>query len=703
MDRRSLYFVILSALIIVFWATLQRPTPPPPTSEAPSAQPSSSPSAPDRPGTPSASDPYAAVRESAQRVKKATKTVVRTNACEIVLANETASVVSWTLLHYPSRSANGRLKNEPLDLTPLYSDEYLGLRIGETPLEWQLARATPSHLSLEGPDDSATVAYVAKTGPVEITKTFRFHGAPPGRPKQPYGNAWRAYTVDVELTFRNTGNVRTDALARGYTLRWGPGIAADHELYDPRTYGVRGGLAKKTAVPIVRTVADANPDEPELQTRKPEDDAPEKNDTLWAAIHSKYFVAALIPADLGPDRTVLFSEYRAFPAASQEPARLHTLMSIGKEWLNDPDHFGQRKTQHFFIFPVGTASISERIAATLRRPAETDKQRARTEAEQRRIYGEFGYVASLFEGAQLTASGFFLDPGAALTDKYRLYAGPKHTGLLKAALKPDDQTLARLDLLVNFGTLLGWLGNGLLWTLKMFDAVVGNYGVAIIILTLLVRLAMYPISQRSSESMKRMQTRMKIIQPELEAVRQKYRDDPQRMNTETMKVYRKYGVNPAGQLGGCLMLLLQMPIFIAMYRMLGTAAELRGEPFLLWIDDLTAPDSLLVVAGFPLRVLPLLMTAGTILQQRMSTTGAEGAQKTLLYLMPVMLLFIFYGMPSGLNLYWGVSTFLGVTQQYLVNRFGKQTGEENLTLADLEREAKQERKKKRARRAFPLR
>ena len=99
------------------------------------------------------------------------------------------------------------------------------------------------------------------------------------------------------------------------------------------------------------------------------------------------------------------------------------------------------------------------------------------------------------------------------------------------------------------------------------------------------------------------------------------------------------------------------------------------------------------------------MTAGTILQQRMSSTGSvmEGAQKTMMYMMPVMLLFIFYGMPSGLNIYWGVSTFLGVGQQFLVNKYGKKTGEENLTLADLEREAKQEKKKKRARRALPIR
>lgn len=695
MDRRSLYFVILSALIIVVWASLQRPGVPPPPAEVPSSSPPAA-------ETPRKDHPYLEVQTAARRVKESEKTVVRTHACEIVLANRTASVVSWKLNHYAARSANGRLKKEePTDLIPLYLDGYVGLKVGDAPLEWRLAGPTPSTLTLGGPDETASVAFVAEVGPVEITKTFRFYGAPAGKPQQPDGDAWRVYAADVALSFRNVGETRTDVLARGYSLRWGPGIAADHEPYDPHTYGARGGLAKKSAVPLLRTVADINPDEPELQTKDPEGDAPEKNTTLWGAVHSKYFVAALIPSD----PSVQFSEFRAFPSVSHEPERLHVLMEVGKEWLNDPDHFGQRKAQHFLFFPVGTATLSERIAATLSSPADNEKQRTKRDAEQRRFYAEFGYVASLFEGAQLSAAGFFLDPGEVRTDRFRIYAGPKHTKLLKAALAPDNQTPARLDLLVNFGKVLGPLGSGLLWTLRAFDALVRNYGVAIIILTVLVRLAMYPISQRSSESMKRMQTRMKIIQPELEAVRQKYRDDPQRMNAEMMKVYRKYGVSPVGQLGGCLMLLLQMPIFIAMYRMLGTAAELRGEPFLLWIDDLTAPDSLFVVAGFPIRALPLLMTVGTILQQRLSMVGVatEGTQKVMMYLMPVLLLFIFYGMPSGLNLYWGVSTFLGVGQQVLVSKYGKKTGDENLTLADLEREARQERKKRRARRSFSVR
>lgn len=693
MDRRSLYFVVLSALIIVIWASLQRPGVPPPPAEKSASRSVAE--------TPRKDHLYAEVQTAARRIKESDKTVVRTGACEIVLANRTASVVSWKLNHYPVRSANGRLKEEPTDLIPLYLDEYVGLKLGDLSLEWRLAGPTPSTLTLEGPEDTASVTFVTEVGPVEVAKTFRFYGAPPGKPPQSSADAWRAYAIDLELSFRNRGDKRTDVFAHGYSIRWGPGIAADHEPYDPHTYGARGGLAKKSAVPILRTVADINPDEPQLQTKDPDGDAPEKNSTLWAAVHSKYFVAALIPSD----PSVQFSEFRAFPLVSQEPERLHALLEIGKEWLNDTDHFGQRKTQHFFFFPVGTATLSDRIAATLTRPADNENQRTKRDAEQRRIYAEFGYVVSLFEGAQLSVSGFFLDPGAMRSDRFRIYAGPKHTGLLKAVQTPHDKTPARLDLLVNFGKILGPLGSGLLWTLKVFDSLVRNYGIAIIILTILVRLVMYPVSQRSSESMKRMQTRMKIIQPELEAVRQKYRDDPQRMNAEMMKVYRKYGINPAGQLGGCLMLLLQMPIFIAMYRMLGTAAELRGEPFLLWIDDLTAPDSLVVVAGFPIRALPLLMTAGTILQQRLSMVGVatEGAQKVMMYLMPVLLLFIFYGMPSGLNLYWGVSTFLGVGQQVLVNKYGKKTGEENLTLADLEREARQERKRKRARRSLSTR
>ena len=242
--------------------------------------------------------------------------------------------------------------------------------------------------------------------------------------------------------------------------------------------------------------------------------------------------------------------------------------------------------------------------------------------------------------------------------------------------------------------------------MKLFYQLTRNYGGAVILLTVLVRLAMFPLTQKSSESMKKTQQRMKVIQPEVDAVKEEFRGDPQRMNVEMMKVYRKYGVNPMGAMWGCLMILPQMPIFFAMFTMLQNSAELRGAPFMLWIDDLTAPDLLFTVFGLPVRALPFVMTAGTLLQQRMNpaaTAMGGGQQRMMMYLMPLLFFFMFYNMASGLNLYWGASTLIGVAQQAFVNKFGKTGGdEEHLTAADLEREARAAQKKKqRQRRARP--
>ncbi|MBM3216201.1 membrane protein insertase YidC [Candidatus Poribacteria bacterium] len=705
MDRQTTLFFVAVAVVFVVWATIQRsrmPVSPDDPGQPAAETASQTPTAPASPSvTPElAGEAAGPAVNAATRVRGSSKTIVRSDTYEVELADATASVVSWRLSRYPVRTHDGKLSSEPLDMVSVYSDDYACIHMDDADLVWTKAAGKPGDLVVGGPGSEIEVAYVATYGSVEITKTFRFHGAAPDDP-------WRAYAADIELSFRNTGQIASDAMARGYALRWGPGVAADQEPVDLKSYGARGGLQRKSGVANVRAVRDQDVETPGLQSEHPESDAADSNSTLWAAMHSKYFVIAMLPGDVGSNRHVEFGEFRAFPdsQALREPERLNEYMKSAKDWVLDDNHLDRRKTQLMLtIPPIGSVGISDRIAQTIRKPADSEKQRARAEQDQVRAYSEFASVTAPLTGAELRADGFFLEPGAERRDTYRLYAGPKDTALLKHVLLPDDQTPAHLEQLVNFGAILGGLGKALLWVLKFFHAAVRNYGVAIIVLTILVRLAMYPITQHSSESMKRMQTRMKIIQPELDAAKQKYRDDPQRMNAEMMKVYSKYGVNPAGQLSGCLMLVLQMPIFIAMYRMLGTAAELRGAPFVLWMDDLTAPDALFAVAGIPIRVLPLAMTAGTILQQKMNpaTTSVAGTQKTMMYVMPLMLLFIFYGMPSGLNLYWGVSTFIGVGQQFLVNKFGKSTGEENLTAADLERMAKQKRKQKRRNRASSL-
>jgi YidC/Oxa1 family membrane protein insertase len=644
-------------------------------------------------------------RREADTVRESDATTVSTSACEIEVAHGTASVRAWRLKGYRTRDAKGRLKDEPVDLVPVFSRDYAGLRWGADALEWTPVGSVPSRIVLSAPSQTATLAFRAERNGVEVTKAFRFHGAP--SPENMAGNStgWKAYAVDVEVTFRNAGEARTDAAASGYEFRWGPGIAADGEGYHPGDFGARGGLQTSGALSDFASVRDFDRSEPGPQKKDGGfADGKENQRTVWAALHSKYFVAALLSSELESDpgmaRVARFSEYEAFPISGwpKEDRRLHLILDIGKGWLQDDDHLAQRRSERYLIFPAGTTTVSRKIADTLRRPADDPKQQAKVEDQQRSIYAEFAGVTDLLTGTRLEVPGFFLDAGASRTDRFRLYAGPKHTELLRRAALPGGEAPAHLHEIVQYGGVFGGLAKAMLWLLKRFYAVVRNYGVAIILLTILVRLALYPITQRSSESTKRMMTRMKIIQPELEAVKQKYRHDSQRAAVEMQKVYQKYGINPAAQLGGCLLMLAQMPVFIAMYQMLAMAGELRGEPFLLWVDDLTAPDLLVALAGFPVRVLPLLMLGGMLLQQAMSPSGATaGLQKTLTYLMPAMFVFLFYGMPAGLNLYWGVSTLLGVGQQYLVNKYGKSTGEENLTAADLERMAKQEQKRKRRR------
>ena len=194
---------------------------------------------------------------------------------------------------------------------------------------------------------------------------------------------------------------------------------------------------------------------------------------------------------------------------------------------------------------------------------------------------------------------------------------------------------------------------------------VPNYGLAIIVLTLLVRLATWPIMARQMKSAEK----MRDLMPRIKEIQEKYKDDRQKQSEETFKLYRETGVNP---LGGCLPLLLQMPVFIGLFYALQSSIDLRHAPFFLWINDLSAPATLFTIPGldFPVRLLPILMGASMFAQQKMMpTTGMDPAQaKMMLWLMPGMMLVISYTFPSGLVLYWMVSNVLGIGHQLYVRR-----------------------------------
>lgn len=244
----------------------------------------------------------------------------------------------------------------------------------------------------------------------------------------------------------------------------------------------------------------------------------------------------------------------------------------------------------------------------------------------------------------------------------RLYAGPIDYRILK-------QLGLGLEKIVDFGhRLIRPLSKLIYWMLVRTYGWIPNYGVVIILLSTLTKVLFYPLTQKSMKSMQSMQE----LQPKMAALKEKYKKDPKRMNQEVMKLYKEHGVNP---LGGCLPLLLQSPVFFALYAVLQRTIELRRAPFMLWIDDLSMPD---VIVSLPsplpaLSLLPILMGVSMLLQQRITSSGAGGdpRQKMMGYMMPIFLTAIFFRMPSGLVLYWLVNTVLSVGQQYVMKRTGE--------------------------------
>jgi YidC/Oxa1 family membrane protein insertase len=251
-------------------------------------------------------------------------------------------------------------------------------------------------------------------------------------------------------------------------------------------------------------------------------------------------------------------------------------------------------------------------------------------------------------------------------EAYRIYAGPISYPLL------EEQGVG-----LEANVELGWrwvrpFSRLILACMNFLYGVIPNYGVIILILSALTKLVFWPLSEKSFRSMKEMQN----LQPVMQELRRRYRDDPKEMNRQTMALYKHRGVNP---LGGCMPLLVQMPIFFALYSVLRSSIDLRSAPFVLWIDDLAAPDVLfrlpfsLPFLGRSFSLLPLLMGAAMIWQSRMgSTMPATGpaAQQQLImkWVTPILFTVIFYKMPSGLVLYWLVNTVLSVWQQLMINR-----------------------------------
>jgi len=251
-----------------------------------------------------------------------------------------------------------------------------------------------------------------------------------------------------------------------------------------------------------------------------------------------------------------------------------------------------------------------------------------------------------------------LNPGQEEVFNYEIYTGPKHYRTLK------ELDRERVEI-IGFGRMpiFGWMAKPFSKPLSLLMdylfGIFGNYGWAIICITLIIRFAIWPLHIKSQRTMKR----MSLLQPKMKELKEKYKDNPQKMNQETMALYRDYGVNP---LGGCLPILLQMPIFLGFFAMLRSAVELRHQPWLGWVEDLSMPDTVYYIAGFPLNILPILMGITMVLQMRMTPSTGDKMQRRIFMLMPVIFLVFCYGFASALALYWTAQNIISIGQTWLL-------------------------------------
>ncbi|MBI2880616.1 MAG: membrane protein insertase YidC [Candidatus Tectomicrobia bacterium] len=471
--------------------------------------------------------------------------VVDTGVARIVLTTLGAGIKELTLRHY--KDAGG----EPLNLVakpkdgkaaagarrlPLYLDggESLAERANRA-----VFSVKPEALTLtpERPEGTLEFLYRSPRGGT-VSKTLRFrHGS---------------YAADVTLRWEGSRS------SEGLAVLWGPGIASEGHEEDryattgPVTY--RGGKLVFT-------------DDGDLEGGKA---VVQKGGVQWTSLHSKYFMAALIPR-------------AGFDAAV-----------IKREGKDDGVLVGLR----FAGGPEGEGKLS-------------------------------------------------------------LFAGPKDQTILKAYGSSLEEAID-----------LGWfsfVAKPLLVALRFFHNLTQSYGLAIIILTVLIKVIFYPLTQKSTKSMQEMQK----LQPKMKQIREIFKDDRQRMNEEVMKLYREHKVNP---LGGCLPMVLQIPVFFALYNVLLGAIELRQASF-LWLRDLSAPETGLFTipgVGVEFRLLVLLMGASMFVQQKMTPMAADPTQQKMMLFMPILFTFLFWAFPAGLVVYWLANNVLSIGQQYFTLRAAKQ-------------------------------
>lgn len=305
------------------------------------------------------------------------------------------------------------------------------------------------------------------------------------------------------------------------------------------------------------------------------------------------------------------------------------------------------------FFTILTLPESPAAQVTARRFELPPPTAAELEANPKRNQKPMGHQGGLIEG------DLVIDAGATVERNFTLYIGPKEYNTLSLiALEQGNH----LDLVMNFSGFFGFFAKALLLSMNsLHNSMTIGYGLAIVFITIIIKLVFWPLTNASTKSMKRMAK----LQPQMKALQEKYKEDPQKMQRKLMEFMKENKVNP---MGSCLPLLLQMPIFIGFYTMLQSAIELRGAGF-LWICDLSRPDTLFYVPGFglPFNLMPLIM-GGTMLYQAQLTPmspGMDPVQQKMMRYMPLIFVLFLYNMSSGLTLYWTVQNLLSIVQTKL--------------------------------------
>jgi YidC/Oxa1 family membrane protein insertase len=306
---------------------------------------------------------------------------------------------------------------------------------------------------------------------------------------------------------------------------------------------------------------------------------------------------------------------------SSEPYKKVSMKDIDKGQLKETVQGGWVAwLQHYFV----TAWIPQK--------GDSNVVQTRKDSQGNYIIG--------FTGPTLT-----VEPGKTAETSATLYAGPKSQGVLKE-LSPG------LELTVDYG-ILWFIAQPIFWLLQHIHSLVGNWGWSIIFLTMLIKGIFFPLSAASYKSM----ARMRAVAPKLAALKEQFGDDRQKMSQAMMELYKKEKINP---LGGCLPILVQMPVFLSLYWVLLESVEMRQAPFMLWITDLSIKD--------PFFILPIIMGATMFIQQRLNPTPPDPRQAKVMKLMPIIFTFFFRWFPAGLVLYWVVNNCLSIAQQWYITR-----------------------------------